>query len=256
MYYIVYKTKNLITGQEYIGCHQTKNLNDGYLGSGKYIKRAVKRYGKENFFREILKYCASKDEMAFFEKIYVTEEYVKNPNTYNLQTGGLSNGILCNKSKKQISKSVKQAHKLGKYKNSQRKVGEYYHSNIIKEKISKSLKEKYKTENHHSLGNTPWNKGKSLDYPVWNKGKSVGSMPTETKSRISQTLKEKYKEQTHPKKGKPSWNSGIKTGISPPNKGKPAPTKTCIYCGICASVTNIKRWHDENCKLKVVLNGK
>ena len=33
MYYIIYKTTNLINGKYYIGKHQTENLDDGYLVS-------------------------------------------------------------------------------------------------------------------------------------------------------------------------------------------------------------------------------
>ena len=58
-YYIVYKTTNLVNNMYYVGCHQTDNLNDGYIGSGKYLKRAIKKYGIENFKFDILYFLSS-----------------------------------------------------------------------------------------------------------------------------------------------------------------------------------------------------
>ena len=48
-YNYVYITTNLINKNFYIGKHSTDNLNDGYLGSGKCLLAAIKKYGKENF---------------------------------------------------------------------------------------------------------------------------------------------------------------------------------------------------------------
>lgn len=56
MCYIIYKTTNLINGKIYVGQHKT-SADDGYLGSGKILKLAIKKYGKENFKREILEFC-------------------------------------------------------------------------------------------------------------------------------------------------------------------------------------------------------
>ena len=53
MYYIVYKTINLVNNKFYIGKHrQTIDPHqfDGYYGSGTQIQRAIKKYGKHNHF--------------------------------------------------------------------------------------------------------------------------------------------------------------------------------------------------------------
>ena len=62
-HYLVYKTTNLVNGKIYIGQHQTYDLNDGYLGSGILLRRAIEKYGEENFKREILFECSSVEEM-------------------------------------------------------------------------------------------------------------------------------------------------------------------------------------------------
>lgn len=88
MFYLVYKTTNLIDGKYYIGCHQTDSLEDGYIGSGKHLKRAIKKYGKDNFKREIIHQTSSKEEMFEVEKTLVSESLVNDPMSYNLKIGG------------------------------------------------------------------------------------------------------------------------------------------------------------------------
>ncbi len=88
MYYFIYKTTNKINGKYYIGMHKTDNLEDGYLGSGIHFKRALEKYGKENFEREILEYCNSDEEMHLAEAKFVTEDVVNDKNSYNLKLGG------------------------------------------------------------------------------------------------------------------------------------------------------------------------
>jgi len=42
-----YITTNKINGKQYVGAHSTNNINDGYLGGGKAIKLAKKKYRKK-----------------------------------------------------------------------------------------------------------------------------------------------------------------------------------------------------------------
>lgn len=73
----------------YYGVHSTENINDGYLGSGNLIIKAVKKYGSSNFKKEILKYFSSVEEMYLYEKMIVNKELVKDKNCYNIIEGGI-----------------------------------------------------------------------------------------------------------------------------------------------------------------------
>lgn len=89
-YYTVYQITNLLDGKIYIGAHQTKKLDDGYMGSGIRIKLAIQKYGEEHFHKEILHVLSSADEMYEKEAELVTEEFVASTDTYNLKTGGVA----------------------------------------------------------------------------------------------------------------------------------------------------------------------
>ena len=51
--YYVYEITNKINNKKYIGKHTARLINNKYYGSGLAIKRAIKKYGKENFKKEI-----------------------------------------------------------------------------------------------------------------------------------------------------------------------------------------------------------
>ena len=90
MYYYVYQITNLLNNKIYVGKHKSEKhpYENGYYGSGKQITAAIAKYGIDNFKKEVLHYCSSKDEMAAKEAEIVTEEFVKLPNTYNMHKGG------------------------------------------------------------------------------------------------------------------------------------------------------------------------
>lgn len=85
MFYTIYKITNQISGKFYIGSHKTKNLDDNYMGSGKYLKRAQEHHGIENFKREILFVFDTAEEMYAKEAEIVNEHFLAEENTYNLK---------------------------------------------------------------------------------------------------------------------------------------------------------------------------
>lgn len=101
-FHFIYKTTNLINEKFYIGMHSTSNLEDGYLGSGRILRRSIKKYGIENFQREILEYCKNRDELCKREKELVGEIQINDSNCMNISHGG-SGGIQNEEHKKKFS---------------------------------------------------------------------------------------------------------------------------------------------------------
>ena len=89
----------MINGKIYIGMHQTDNLNDSYMGSGKYLKNAQKLYGIENFKKEYLYIFNTLDEMKSKESEIVNDEFLERSDVYNIQVGGNGGFHYINKNK-------------------------------------------------------------------------------------------------------------------------------------------------------------
>lgn len=80
---VVYMTTNLINGKKYIG-KDTKNKKS-YLGSGSYLRKAIEKYGRENFKKEILEVCSSHDELMEREEYWLNYyDAGKNKMFYNV----------------------------------------------------------------------------------------------------------------------------------------------------------------------------
>lgn len=102
----IYKTTNILNGKIYIG-QTTKSLDVNYLGSGKAIIKAIKKYGKSNFKREVLEECNSKEHMNNREKYWIQHFDSINRNVgYNVSVGG-EGGNLGDKVNQKISETRK-----------------------------------------------------------------------------------------------------------------------------------------------------
>lgn len=84
---VIYLTTNLITGRKYIG--KDSQDKSSYIGSGKILKQAIKKYGKNNFKKEILCRCSSLRELSEVEQYFIAYfNAVNNPSFYNITKGG------------------------------------------------------------------------------------------------------------------------------------------------------------------------
>ncbi len=89
MSYYVYKVTNKTNGKWYIGKRKHNNpYKDNYMGSGKLIQQAIKKYGKESFIKEIIAIFDTNDEAALLEASLVTREDIKSHLSYNMHEGG------------------------------------------------------------------------------------------------------------------------------------------------------------------------
>ena len=103
---IVYKTTNKVNGKFYIGKHTTTDINDGYLGSGTTIKRAIAKYGYQNFEREVLGVYDTEQEAYATEAEIVTKDLIESELCYNNRTGGDGGYLQSEKTKAIISETL------------------------------------------------------------------------------------------------------------------------------------------------------
>lgn len=168
----IYRTTNLINGKDYIGQHL--DHGDEYWGSGTMLKKALKKYGKSNFKKEILEDNILSQEEADRKELYYIKtaklvgkaEYNEIDDRYTPHVRVVTNGyILSQKTRERMSEARK-----GKKP--------YIMTEEIKRKISEGLK-----------GNTPWNKGLKCS-----------PLPEEQKKKISESLKGKKLSDSHKQK--------------------------------------------------------
>ena len=186
MFYTVYKITNNINNKIYIGAHKTSNLDDNYMGSGINIKRAISKYGIDNFSKEYIKVFDNPIDMFSYEKELVNEAFISREDTYNVNIGGdggwdyvnsvvtteqrIISGRLGNEAFKLLlatdeefreristkhSVNTKNNHKLGKYHNFKYDWSGKTHSEETKKKIGAANSVKQAGEGNSQYG-TMW----------------------------------------------------------------------------------------------------
>jgi len=146
MKYVIYKTTNLINNKIYIGKHQTKNINDNYLGSGIALEKAIKKHGKQNFKKEILFIFNTENEMNEKEKELVTESFISTNKTYNMGVGGEGGSHF--KGKKHSAETKQKLSEMSKGRKfseeARFKISEANRRRILSDETKKKISEKAK----------------------------------------------------------------------------------------------------------------
>lgn len=92
MFGYIYKTTNLINGKIYVGKHAVPEFDTSYMGSGKTLIKAFKKYGKENFDCILLEAVDTEDELNSREKFWIAELNARDKKVgYNINEGGEGN---------------------------------------------------------------------------------------------------------------------------------------------------------------------
>jgi hypothetical protein len=86
-------TTNLVNGKKYIGRHSKEDAN--YLGSGRLLKQAIAKYGRENFSKQIIEECQTIEQLRECEYYWIAfHDAVNSSEFYNMswKTGGFGVG--------------------------------------------------------------------------------------------------------------------------------------------------------------------
>ena len=173
---VVYKTTNLLNNKSYIGKDMHNNAN--YLGSGKALINALKKYGKDNFKKEIIEECNDTIHLAEREEYWIKFfNAVEDSNYYNICYNShppLATGReVSNETRKKISDAQKgnKGFWYGKAQSEE--------SNLKRSEALSGKKKPTRTKEHSEAiskankGKEPWNKGKKNIYSDETKKKNV-----------------------------------------------------------------------------------
>lgn len=113
----IYETTNILNQKKYIGkcIFSRKNDWNKYLGSGTYLKRAMKKYGKENFKRKILFLAMNEKELNELEETIIDLfDVVKSKQYYNLKRTSIGGDVFTDNPRKEIIREMRREQMSGK----------------------------------------------------------------------------------------------------------------------------------------------
>lgn len=231
MYGYIYKITCISNNKIYIGQHKSLQFDDRYYGSGTYIKRAVNKYGKDNFKIDIIEWVESLDDANNRETYYILKYNSIYPNGYNLRANGSVVGM-STETREKISRGhkgkttwIKGKHhsketcdKLKKkFAGKNSGVDNHFYGKKHTEETKKIIKQKRKNKTWWSNGNKTtlsedcpgdgWIPGRvnMIGKPVWNQGLTFSE---EYKQKLSDSHKGQKPKNINNKNSK-WYNNGV-----------------------------------------------
>ena len=85
---IIYKTMSLLDRKIYVGKACGRNVVRNYLGSGVHLRRAIKKYGENNFNRITIDVAENRNDQNLKEKFWIAFYSMQGYDMYNIAPGG------------------------------------------------------------------------------------------------------------------------------------------------------------------------
>jgi len=263
MKHFIYKTTHK-NGKYYIGRHSTDNVDDGYIGSGRW-PRSIK--DKSSITREIIEYADSEESLILLEQQYLTEHYCK-PNCMNMSntsTGAPTGDANPMKRAEVVDKFKGDNHWSHKRPDEFHKVfseiqntlidtGEHIFKRDNPNKDGSCVKKALERKTHINYTNNPsiWRSEQGIHH--WQNGKSPNAGGKLNKRLVeegrhnflgSELNNKRIAAGTHNFLGGDSNQRRLAAGTHPSQM-----KKSCEHCGKTSSVSMYTRWHGDKCKLK------
>lgn len=227
MYHYVYKVKSN-SGKYYVGRHSTKNLNDGYLGSGKWVKSLP---DKKELTKEILEFCQSFDELLERERYYISENIGKQDcMNFNNNPIGFPSGEL------------NIAHDANEKERRRKRMLEDNPAKREEVRAAMSASQKGRPSDKKGIKLSEEARKKISESRIGIKYSEEG------KKKLSEARKRDFNEE---KKAKLTFSGKEHSDETKQHLKEVASNRTkyaCIHCGVLATKQNLTRWHNDNCK--------
>ena len=192
----IYKTTCLVNGKIYIGKHEG-DCNDNYLGSGELFLKAVRKYGRKNFKREILRHCNTLHELKIWEHVFIKKYHSQNPEIgYNIADGDVNttefNPAKLPSIRKKMSCSIKKAYSNSELRQRKSEDTKKYFEEHPEARLnlSEHNKQRFQDKRNHPM----YGKKQSVESNEKNRQSHLGTkLSEETKRKISQSVLKRYK---------------------------------------------------------------